>query len=317
MRRVFRFVVALIALAVAGALGYGAWRNPESGPLDAAARATAPGKFVTLPGGVTHYELVSAVAGTRADTNRVVVLVHGFSVPFYIWDSTVVALTRAGRRVLRYDLYGRGWSDRPDAAYDGPMYDAQLAALLDSLRITQPVDLVGLSFGGFVTAHFAGTHRARVRTLTLVDPVSTTRTLPGVLTNGLVGPWFFQTVAVPDMAEGQPSDFLHPERFPDWVERYRPQMKYDGFGRALRRSLITMSKTNFFALFDRVSANRVPTLLIWGKQDRTVPIANADSVRYAIPGLTLVAVDSSGHLPHMEQSATTHAAMLAFFSRHP
>ena len=315
MRKLLLGCVALVVVLLVGAVGYGARRNPESGPIDAAARAGATGKFVTLPAGITHYELSPPATGP--DTGRVVVLVHGFSVPYYIWDSTVVALTRAGRRVLRYDLYGRGLSDRPDAAYDGDMYDAQLAGLLDSLRITQPVDLIGLSFGGFVVSHFTVTHRERVHTLTLMDPVSTQRRLPRVLTTPVVGPWFFQTMAVPGMADGQASDFLHPEHFPDWADKYRPQMRYTGFGRSLLRTSITLSRTDFFALFNTISLRQVPTLLVWGKQDRTVPIQNADSVRYAIPGVTLVAVDSAGHLPHMEQSAVTHAAILAFLARHP
>lgn len=36
---------------------------------------------------------------------------HGFSVPYYIWEPTFAALVQAGLRVLRYDLYGRGYSD--------------------------------------------------------------------------------------------------------------------------------------------------------------------------------------------------------------
>jgi pimeloyl-ACP methyl ester carboxylesterase len=311
VRKILPAVVALLVLGVAAAVGYGIARNPEQGPIDAAARAGAPGKFITLPAGVTHYEL------SGPDSGRVVVLVHGFSVPYYIWDSTVVALTKAGRRVLRYDLYGRGMSDRPDAAYDGPMYDAQLLALLDSLRITQPVDLIGLSFGGYVTTHFTNSHRNRVHTLVLMDPVATQRQLPAILKAPVIGPWFFQTMAVPGMAEGQPSDFLHPEHFPGWADRYRPQMRYDGFGRSLHRTLLTLSRADFWPLFNGVSTKVVPVILIWGKQDRTVPYAHSDTVRYAIPGLTVIPVDSSGHLPHMEQSAFTHAAILAFHKRHP
>lgn len=315
MRRILLVTVALVVLLVATALGYGAWRNQESASIDAAARAHAPGKFIALSSGVTHYELSPPANGP--DTGRVVVLVHGFSVPYYIWDSTVAALTKAGRRVLRYDKFGRGLSDRPDAAYDGSMYDAQLGGLLDSLHITQPVDLVGLSYGGFVTAHFAGTHRARVNTLTLVDPVSTRRVLPVLIALPLIGPWMFQTMAVPGMAEGQPTDFLHPDHFPDWADRYRAQMRYKGFGRSLLRSAITQSRTDFPALYRVVTTVGVPTLLVWGKQDPTLPFSNSDIVRRAIPGLTFVPVDSSGHLPHMEQSAKTHAAMLAFFAQHP
>ncbi|WP_373060697.1 alpha/beta fold hydrolase [Gemmatimonas sp.] len=311
MVRFVRFGIVTLAVVGAALVGYGSWRNPEQGPLNAAARTGVPGQFVALSGGVTHYD----IAGP--DTGRVVVLVHGFSVPSYIWDSTSTALSAAGYRVIRYDVYGRGWSDRPDAAYDGAMYDAQLDELLDSLHITQPIDLVGLSFGGYVTSHYVAGHAARVRTLTMIDPASTARELPGFLSWPVVGPWIWQTTQVPGMAEGQASDFLHPEQFPTWAEQYRPQMRYDGFGRALLRSAFTMRRTDFGALFAAAGKTGVPALLVWGKQDRTVPIALSAVARTHMPSIEFFAVDSAGHLPHIEQSALVHAKMQEFFRAHP
>lgn len=305
-----RALVALIVLVLC-VVGYGAWKNPENSTLDADARTAAPGQFVTLSGGTTHYE-----AG-GPDTGAVVVLVHGFSVPMYIWDSTFTALSAAGYRVIRYDLFGRGWSDRPDAAYDSAMYDAQLDELLDSLRVTRPVHLVGLSFGGYVTSHYAVSHPRRVRTLTLVDPVSAARTLPGLVTMPVVGPWIFQVTQVPGMAAGQASDFLHPEHFPTWADQYRPQMRYKGFGRSLLRTRNAMTTTDFDALFANVSKTSIPVLLVWGRQDQTIPIALSSVARTNIPALTFFPVDSSGHLPHIEQAALVNAQLQAFFTMQP
>ena len=310
MSRILRVLATTLVFLLAGAVAFGMWQNPERSTLDAEARTRAPGEFVASGGGFTHYEIGGP------DTGRVAVLVHGFSVPSYIWDSTFKALTEAGIRTIRYDLLGRGWSDRPDAAYDGAFYDAQLSALLDSLRVTQPVDLMGLSFGGFVTAHFTASYPSRVRTLTLVDPASSTATVPGVLKAPVVGPWIFQTLRVPGMAEGQSSDFLHPERYPTWADQYRPQMRYRGFGRALLRTVHTLSETNFDSLYARAGRTSVPVLLIWGEQDQTVPIALSAVARRNIPQLEYFPVDSAGHLPHIEQSAIVHARLLAFLRAH-
>lgn len=308
--RIVRFGVSAVVITVIALTAYGLATNPELGPVTSAARAAAPGKFVTLSGGVTHYELAGP------DTGRVVVLVHGFSVPSYIWDSTSSALSIAGYRVLRYDLFGRGWSDRPDAAYDGVMYDRQLDELLDSLRITTPIDLVGLSFGGFVTSHYVAGHAGRIHTLTMIDPVSSSPSVPQFMAWPVVGPWAWQVMQVPGMADGQMSDFLHPERYPTWVDQYRPQMTYDGFGRALLRSALTMKRTDFPALFAAAGATGVPVLLVWGKQDATVPIALADVARRSIPALEFFPVDSAGHLPQIEQSAEVHGRMVEFFRAH-
>lgn len=300
------FVTALVLLPSAWYL----LRNPERVTLDAAARAAAPGRFVQTSVGATHYELAGA------DSGRTVVLVHGFSVPSYIWDSTFVALAANGYRVLRYDLIGRGWSDRADVAYDAPTHDTQLTELLDSLGIVGPVDIAGLSFGGLVAAWFAAEHPTRVRTLVLVDPVSRGRVLPEVLSLPVVGDVIWQSSVVPTMPAGQPTDFLHPERFPDWEARYRPQMRYRGFGRALRRAALASARVDFPALFGKVASHGTPVLLIWGRQDPTTPFERHTDVTSRIAQAEFFPVDSAGHLPHMEQAALVNARLIAFLGRH-
>lgn len=304
-----RRVLLLLSVGFLLAAGYYVYANPERATLDAAARAAAPGSFVTLGDGQTHYE----IAGP--DTGRVAVLVHGFSVPSYIWDSTFYALAAAGHRVVRYDLFGRGWSDRPDAAYDAAFYDAQLGGLLDSLQLTGPVDLFGLSFGGAVAAHFAAGHPSRVRTLVLVDPLTVGREVAGVIGVPVLGGYFWQVAAVPRMADGQTMDFLHPERFPGWAERYRAQTRYRGFGRSLRRSLLARGSTDFAETYARIARAGTPVLLVWGKQDVTLPISDAEHVTRAIPSTEFFAVDSAGHLPHLEQAAAFNARLFEFLAR--
>lgn len=310
MIRLLRRAAAVVVILLAGAAGYGIRINPEHRPLDATARAMGPGGFIGSSLGTTHYEV------SGPDSGPVAVLVHGFSVPYYIWDSTVTALNAAGYRTIRYDLLGRGWSDRPDVAYDGDVYDTQLDELLDSLRVAGPVHLIGLSFGGFVTAHYTAGHAARVRTLTLVDPAASSRPMPFLLALPLVGPWIWQTTRVPHMADNQASDFLHPERFPTWADQYRPQMEFTGFGRALLRTVRTMSRTDFDSLYAAAGRTGIPTLLVWGREDQTVPITLADVVRGNIPQTEFFPVDSAGHLPHIEQSTAVHARMVAFLTTH-
>lgn len=310
MPRSIRWTLAAFALIVVGLYGYESAKNPEHADISDADRALQPGHFIGLTHGITHYE----IAGP--DTGRVVVMVHGFSVPSYIWDSTFNALSNAGFRTVRYDLYGRGFSDRPDVAYDGALYDAQLEELLTKLYIDQPIDLMGLSFGGFVTAHFTATHPERIRTLTLVDPSSSASTMPAYMKWPIVGPFLFQTQSVPGMADGQAGDFLHPELHPTWADQYRPQMQYRGFGRALLRSRIALSETNFDSLFTQVGKTNIPVLLVWGKQDPVIPIAQASIIQRAIPGVDFFPVDSAGHLPHMEQTATVNAKLLQFLAGH-
>ena len=287
-------------------------RNPEKRSLDDAARRDAPGKFVRLSDGVTHYDLVGP------DSGATVVLVHGFSVPYYIWDSTAASLASKGYRVLRYDEYGRGWSDRPKGAYDADMYDRQVGELLDSLRIGGPVHLAGVSMGGWVTGTFAGRHPDRVRSLILVDPVTGKSGGPpsGFRIPG-VGGMAWQTFVVPTMADGQMSDFVHPDRFPDWKDRYRRQMQFKGFGGALLSTLESRTGVAMDSVYHTVAAANVPVLLIWGEKDNTVPFSSNASVRAAIPNAEFHPIDDAGHLPILERAAYTDSIIVAWLEKQP
>src|SRR5689334_23033918 len=97
--------------------------------LNEQVRQAAEGSFIHLTGGMTHYEL-------GGNPNRgVVVFVHGFSVPYFIYDPTFKLLTESSFRVLRYDLVGRGLSERPPAPYNIDLFVKQLTDLLDALRL--------------------------------------------------------------------------------------------------------------------------------------------------------------------------------------
>jgi len=297
---------ALLAVALAG--NY--WlKNPEKLELDEAARREAPGRFVRLSDGVTHYQV------DGPDTGRVVLLAHGFSVPYYIWDSTAVHLAKAGYRVIRYDTYGRGWSDRPDVAYDDKLYERQIAELLDSLHITGKLTFGGVSFGGYVTGVYTGRHPDRVSALVLVDPVagdSPASIAP--IDNPVWGSYVFQTSRVPGMAAGQASDFIEPTRFPDWADRYRVQQRYKGFGRALRSTQMERRGLDTDTLYSRVAAGGFPVLLIWGEKDETVPFELHTRVQKAIPQAEFQPIAGAGHLPILEQAARTDSIIVAFLA---
>ena len=302
-------LVAIAVIVVVAAVVYQV-RNPERRDLDASARQAAGGHVVRLSEGVTYYDIAGPDSGQR------VLLAHGFSVPSYIWDSTSAALAAAGFRVARYDYYGRGYSDRPNVEYNADLFDRQLQQLLDSLGWKEPVDLVGLSMGGWVTGTFAGRHPERVRSLTLVDPVAGG---PGqvetMLRLPVVGPFIFQTLAVPGMADGQLSDFYAPARWPDWPDRYRVQMQFRGFGRALLSTRRHMASVSLDSVYGKVGSLGTPTLLIWGTEDHTVPIANAASVRKAIPQAEYHPIEKAGHLPHMERTDVVNPLLIEFLRK--
>jgi pimeloyl-ACP methyl ester carboxylesterase len=292
--------------------GIYALEDPESRDLDSAARAGVPGAFAPLADGYTHYEL----GGPPADSRPAVVLAAGFSVPYYIWDPTFKALTSAGFRVLRYDYYGRGYSDRPAIPYTDEMYVRQLDQLLNHVHITGPVDLVGISFGGSLITSFADAYPDRVHSLIYFDP-SIRRPYPLSVTEQMPRVWNYLTVVLNERfwPQDQLSDFLHPERFPDWTKRYREQMRFKGFRRSRLLEISSNAEADQMDQLERVGQHPRPVLVIWGKQDKTVPFDESEFLMEALPRGRLVPVEGSGHLPQWEQPDIVHPQLITFLQQ--
>jgi len=306
--RVRKTIIILASLAITLAVAY-LLTDTEKVTLDAGIRATLPGQFVTLPQGVVHYEL------SGSGNAPTVVLVHGFSVPYYVWDPTFDALTRAGYRVLRYDLYGRGYSDRPEVAYDLDLFTGQLDDLLAALDVDEPVILVGLSFGGPVVARYANEHREQVQGVILIDPqvasVGPGEVFP--INVPLLGEYIMSVYMAPYMLPGsQPDDFYNPGRFPDWERKYREQLQYKGFKRAILSTIREMVGMQPLAEYRALGGSDLPVLLFWGEEDRTVPATDIDLLREAIPQAEFHPITEAGHLSHYEAAGVVNPLLIEF-----
>jgi pimeloyl-ACP methyl ester carboxylesterase len=309
IRRAVVAAVSILALAVAGLAGLHHARDLETDELNDALRATVPGAYVRLSSGITRYEIAGPPGG------QVVVLLHGSNVPSYIWDPTFGELAAAGFRVVRYDRVGRGWSDRPRIVYEQPVYVAQLMELLDALGIRGPVDLAGLSLGGSIITSVAAAHPERVRSLIYVDPaLRHPHTLSLAERTPFVAEYLLATFTSSSVLD-QASDFLHPELHPDWDARFERVMHIKGSRRAIIGDRIANAGIDQSAELEAVGKSARPVLIVWGKQDRVVPFAMSEAFRRALPKAEFLAVDSAGHLPHIEQPAVVTSALVAFLRR--
>jgi pimeloyl-ACP methyl ester carboxylesterase len=278
-------------------------------PLDDQARSAAPGDFVQLSQGQVHYRLEGP------QTGETVVLVHGFSTPMFIWERTVPALTRAGFRVLSYDLYGRGYTDRPDVAYNEDLFDTQLTELLDALEIREPVHLVGLSMGGAIVTIFTARHPAKVRRLGLIAPAGFPVKLPFtaklVRVPGL-GTVLMSLLGEKTIKKSAAESFFDPSQVEPFLAEFEKQMAYDGYKRAILRTLKDFNLHDQASAYEQVGKLDNPTLLIWGRQDVTVPFAHSEKVMALIPHTIFHRIDGTAHVPHYEKPALVSPLIVAF-----
>ncbi|MBD1366388.1 alpha/beta hydrolase [Mucilaginibacter sp. ZT4R22] len=303
IKGLLKILLVLIILAVAVVAILYFTQNKETKELTYNLRKNTNGSYVELSGGFTHYEL------DGPDSGKVVVMVHGFSVPYYIWNGTYEYLTGHGFRVLRYDEFGRGYSDRPDTVYNKALYMDQLKELIKKLELKEPVSLVGVSFGGAVVTDFANEYPDMVNKVVLVDPVYNFGK-PDFISYITT---FKEVIGADKRALGQMDDFKYPDRHPTWVDQYTPQMEYKGFRHALvstQYSYPFNARESYAAL----SAKNKPVMLIWGKEDKTVPFAFSDSVNSVLKS-EFLPVDDAAHLPFIEQGEIVNPALVTFLKK--
>lgn len=285
---------------------------PRLGGLDDETRSRLPGSFVRLTPGFVHYEL------SGPENGRAIVLVGGLSVPYSTWDRTAPALAAAGFRVLRYDHFGRGYSDRPRVDYGLDLYVEQLVELVDALGLEKPVSLVGLSMGGPVVAVAAARHPGFALSVALVDPLFEWPAPSGkarLLKLPVVGEALMAIDGGEILATGQRGDFSVEEEYEAFLPSYLPQLAYRGIARAVLATIRSIPSWPLPEAFSALGRSGIPTLLFWGRLDATLPFDQSSRLRELVPQAEFLPVAEAGHVPQWEKPAEVNASLVGFFSR--
>ncbi len=201
--------------------------DPENNQLDETARAGLGGTYIRLSDGMTHYKLEGPNDG------KVVVLVHGGTVPIWTWDKQAKALKDAGYRILSYDKYGRGYSDRPHVTYDQELYKRQLLELVDKLALTEPFDLIGLSLGGGTVVNFTAQYPHRVRKLVMISPVINNFKVPSFFRIPIIGEFIARLIGVRVIVNRFVSLFEKNPESEKYTGLFKEQTTYKGFQRSI------------------------------------------------------------------------------------
>jgi pimeloyl-ACP methyl ester carboxylesterase len=286
----------IAAVLVGGALL--AWAPDR--PLDElrARWAPAPSTFLGVDGMSVHVR----DEGPRDDAEPIVLL-HGTAASLHTWDGWTPVLARR-RRVIRLDLPGFGLTGPfPDDDYAMARYVRFLGHFLDALGVGRCV-LVGNSFGGNVAWHAALAEPGRVARLILVDSGgyahASTKTpigfrlarlpLVGGLVDHILPRWAVES-SVRDA-------YADPARVTDeLVDRYYELTLREGNRHAL---VERFRQVPAGVDADRIREVSVPTLVLWGRDDRIVSVEWARRFHADIAGSRLVILDGLGHVPQEE-----------------
>jgi pimeloyl-ACP methyl ester carboxylesterase len=286
-------LLALVALAAT------LYDRPPVTPGAWLGRAGLEAMFLTVNGHRLRYVRPAGPTG-----RPVVVLVHGFGSSLYVWKD-VLPLLAPAHDVIALDLPGFGASDRPADRSFGELPGAVLG-LMDHLGVERAA-LVGHSMGGAVVAVVAADRPERVSALVLVDAAGfdlDPREQPGMvrLVASPLAPLLARLPGRRVLVERSLREVFHDGRHvtDERVSEYLSAALRPGSVAAMR-SLILSLDGHTAAVRDRLPRIQAPTLVIWGREDRWIPLANADLFVEAIPGARKVVLDSCGHMPPAEE----------------
>ena len=286
------WLLALVAVLLILARAYQYSIERKLKPLDDIARMQAPGQFVDLSHGKVHFSWHGPQDG------QLVVLVHGFSTPSFVWQGLLNKLSDAGMRVLIYDLYGRGWSDRPNVTYNANLYDQQLLELLNSQNISGPVKLVGYSMGGAIASYFSANHPQKVSRLALIAPAGLSvdeGKLAQIIKMPIIGDWLMSVVGRASMLKEMARPANQGKAIPNIAELYEQQMDYAGYLPALLSTLRHYPLGGLQREYQKIGQSKLPVMAIWGTNDTVVPTANSKALQEAIPGASLTLLEGGSH----------------------
>jgi len=313
------FGVLMVLTAIALAMS----RAPDRPVNSLVARwAPPPSDFVDVNGQIVHLR----DEGPRGDPLPVV-LVHGTSASLHTWEGWVKAL-KAQRRVITFDLPAFGltgpftgrYAGSGEERYTGDQYARFVLDLAERLQLGRFV-IGGNSLGGDVAWRVAALAPERVHQLVLVDAAGP----PFVPENIPLG-WRLARVPVLNhvlewvlprsvVAEGLATAYGDASRItPELVDRYFELTLREGNRRALMERLRGWRPGEGA---ERIATLRVPTLVIWGRRDRLIPLAAGEHFGRVIPGSKLVIFDDLGHVPHEEDPARTVKPVRAFLGLAP
>ena len=263
------------------------------------------------PTGATFANIAdSRVHYVDRGVGQAVVLMHGFGSSLEVWNELVPELAR-GHRVIAVDLKGFGWTDRPEGDYSPSAQAEMVWALLDHLEVRRAA-LVGHSWGASVALAMALSAPKRTTRIALYAAWAYEEQLSysfrwaridgvGESLMGLYDPALIRGQMATAFFD---ASYVTARR----VRDVQTAMALPGAGAA---ALATMRGMRFTAQQARYSSLRLPSLVLWGQQDRISTTAFGQRLAADL-GATLIMFPRCGHFPMLEAEEASSLALACF-----
>jgi pimeloyl-ACP methyl ester carboxylesterase len=306
-----KFLIGGFLLLLLGAFWYSSQPDIPRAILEAK-YAGPPSQFLTLREGTRAH-----VRDRGPRDALTLVLIHGSNASLYTWEPWAKRLSDRFR-VITLDLPGHGLTGAvPNGDYtqEGMVkFIDEVAGILGLQRFA----IGGNSMGGRASVLFTIKHPERVTHLVLVDSggLPTKQVEPTPLAYRLMGIPIANRLLLHItprslVVDGLNSAIVHKDIITDeMIDRYWDFIRMDG----TREATIIRSRIRDKRIRDDIPNIKTPTLILWGEEDRTIPVEAAYAFHAAIAGSKLIVYPKTGHIPQEELADESAADVRAFLS---
>ena len=268
-------------------------------------------RFVTVNGIRTHY--------VAAGEGEPLLLLHGLGASLMAWAMNIEPLSQRFS-VYAVDIPGHGDSDKPDLDYLMPTAVNFVRDFMEALGIER-ASFAGNSMGGMIALRTAVELPELVDRLVLVDTAGLGRDLA----------WFIRALSLPLVGEliENPS----PRNTRVLLKRifYNPSLVQDSLIREIHRTRVLPGSKRAILRIIRgaiglrglhskwIMVNELeqlnsPVLIVWGAQDRIIPVSHAINAARIAPQVSLSIFEECGHWPQMEKGNEFNRVVLDFLT---
>ena len=243
----------------------------------------------------------------QLDESRVLILLHGLGASAERWLDVCPQLSKHFRLIIP-DIIGFGYSDKPAVEYTIDFFIEFFEGFLKNLNIHKPY-IAGSSFGAYLGAEFAIRFNSRVERLVLAAPAGVMRSSTQVLDQYIMAALYptFDNAKRAFTNMAYDPNTVTEDTVRDFVNRMRlPNAKY-----AFMSTLLGIRDSP--KLSGRLSKIQAPTLLIWGNNDKMIPLQYSKEFG-EIPMHELVVINECGHTPYVEKPEEFNRSVLKFLN---
>jgi 2-hydroxy-6-oxonona-2,4-dienedioate hydrolase len=229
----------------------------------------------------------------KANSDETIILLHGIGASAERWSELVPFLDNCN--IIIPDIIGFGYSEKPRIEYNIDLFVKFLDELFLKFKIRNPI-VIGSSFGGQLILEYYFRHKDFFKKMILISPAGT-QERPTLALRQYTYSSLYPTRENTERAFKMMSHSNHKVN-ESLIKDFINRMKQPNAKHSFVSTLLALRKNS--DLQDNIREIKIPTLVIWGKDDTTIPVENIEYFR-DIPFVKTCIMDDCGHVPFVEK----------------